>query len=174
MKQPIKNKNIKTTAIKTVAPKKLKSQKKNHPQYGTSKLEEDFARDFLDKLGLKYDYQFEAKEIGRFYDFLVEKSVLIEIDGDYFHSNPLLYEEKDLNRMQKRNKAIDEYKNKWALAHGFPIMRIWEHDIRKNPQKVLKELRERFYLGDDKKEIHKTSVNVAPKRKIRKKDENKK
>jgi very-short-patch-repair endonuclease len=53
--------------------------------YGTSKLEEDFARDFLDKLELRYVYQFEAKEIGRWYDFyLTDYRILIEIDGGYW------------------------------------------------------------------------------------------
>ena len=36
---------------KRVAAKKTR----NKPLFGTSKLEEDFARDFLDKLGVKYN-----------------------------------------------------------------------------------------------------------------------
>lgn len=81
MKQPInKNKNIKIVAAKIV-----KKVKHKHPQYGTSKLEEDFARDFLDKLGVKYIYQFEAKDIHRYFDFfLQEENLLVEIDGDYW------------------------------------------------------------------------------------------
>lgn len=139
--------------------KKMFDKNKNHPQYGTSKLEEDFARDFLDKLGVEYEYQFEAKEIGRFYDFYLPNSrILIEIDGDYFHSNPLIYEDKDLNQMQKRNKVIDEVKNKWALLHGYPIIRIWEHDIRKNPSQVMKELKKVLYI-EDKKAVLKENKN---------------
>lgn len=52
--------------------------------------------------------------------------------------------------MQKHNRRVDEYKNKWALAHGIPIMRIWEKDIREAPDKVLKELKERLYIEDKK------------------------
>lgn len=67
------------------------TKKRNHPQYGTSKLEEDFAKEFLDKLGVEYTYQFEAKDIGRFYDFAILLNdemttgsiLLIEIDGSY-------------------------------------------------------------------------------------------
>lgn len=36
--------------------------------------------------------------------------------------------------------------------HGIPIIRFWEHDIRKNPEKVMKELKERLYI-QDKKEV---------------------
>lgn len=165
MKQPIKNNKTKEKNVKIITKIKPKQKVKKHPQYGTSKLEEDFARDFLDKLGLNYEYQFEAKDIGRFFDFKVG-NVLIEIDGDYFHSNPLIYEDKDLNSMQKRNKKIDEYKNVWALSHGYPIMRIWETDIRKNPNKVMEMLKERFYLNDEKIEkIYKTTTKISPKKK---------
>lgn len=67
--------------------KKTSSHKKQrkHPLFGTSKLEEDFARDFLDKIGLEYIYQFEAKDIKRWYDFYLPKhNLLIEIDGGYW------------------------------------------------------------------------------------------
>lgn len=83
MKQPIKKqKNNKIVAIKNV---KKENKKQIHPQYGTSKLEEDFAHNFLDKLGVKYIYQFEAKDIGRFFDFyLQDENLIIEVDGDYW------------------------------------------------------------------------------------------
>ena len=63
-------------------------KRKPHPKYGTSKLEDKFAKEFLDRLGLKYVRQYEAKDIKRFYDFAVRSQsgavVLIEIDGDYW------------------------------------------------------------------------------------------
>lgn len=58
---------------------------KNKPLFGTSKLEEGFARNFLDVLGVKYIHQYEAKDIGRWYDFyLPTHNLLIEIDGGYW------------------------------------------------------------------------------------------
>lgn len=101
MKQPTKKDKI----------KKNKKQKDNshRPQYGTSKLERDFAHEFLDRYGIKYIYEYEAKDINRFYDFAIvskkakyiteEKEgltsiiqgiqhtpidLLIEIDGGYW------------------------------------------------------------------------------------------
>jgi very-short-patch-repair endonuclease len=67
-----------------------------------------------------------------------------------WHSDPRVVDENKLNPMQKHNRRVDEYKNKWALAHGIPIMRIWEKDIREAPDKVLKELKERLYIEDKK------------------------
>lgn len=172
MKQVTKNKIPKSKVVKTskkkgiIVSKKKFKPKNNHPQFGTSKLEQDFAVNFLDKLNLKYTWQFEAKDIGRFFDYyLDEHHLLIEIDGSYFHSDPRLYEDKDLNRMQKRNKRVDEVKNKWALMHGIPLMRIWEKDIRENPELVMKMLKERLYIQDEKNTL---SENKNKKRHINK------
>jgi very-short-patch-repair endonuclease len=156
MKQPIKKRVTNRNKIvkKKVATKKTKKK----PLFGTSKLEEDFARDFLDKLDVKYVYQFEAKDIGRFYDFAIILNtemttgniLLIEIDGGYYHSDPRVVKEDKLNPMQKHNKRVDELKDKWALLHGIPLLRIWEKDIRENPKGVMKELKKRLYIEDKK------------------------
>ena len=62
-------KKVKDERLPKIA-KPMKGKKaKTHPQFGTSKLEINFARDFLDKLGVKYTWQFEAKEIKRFFDY---------------------------------------------------------------------------------------------------------
>lgn len=147
-KPVVKKRTVKKKAVRT------------HPKYGTSKLEEDFARDFLDKLGFKYIYQFEAKEIGRFYDFCIllkeedglipGNIILIEIDGGYYHSDPRVVDENKLNPMQKHNKRVDEHKNKWALMHGIPLIRIWEKDIREKPSKVLEALKKILYAADNR------------------------
>ena len=56
-----------------------------HKEYGTSKLEERFAKDFLDVLGVKYIYQFKAESIGRYFDFYLPKeNLILEVDGDYW------------------------------------------------------------------------------------------
>ena len=127
----------------------IERSKKPHPKYGTSKLEKKFAKDFLEKLGIRYEEQFEAKDIKRFYDFyLPDYRTLVEVDGSWFHSYGLIYEE--MNPMQKRNVRVDEIKNEWAALHGYPLIRIWEHDINENPEKVLDMLRERLGVEMEK------------------------
>lgn len=62
--------------------KKKAKRKKKSLCVGTSKLETDFARDFLDKLGVEYIWQFEAKDIKRWYDFYLPKhNLIIELMG---------------------------------------------------------------------------------------------
>lgn len=176
-KQPVKNSNAvpikderRTRLVR--GPKGRAIRRTAKPKYGTSKLEADFARDFLDKLGVKYIYQYEAKDIGRFFDFAVtsyqdipfimeEKdgiecikqegqnvpiSFLIEVDGGFYHSDPRVVNERKLNPMQKHNKTVDFIKDRWSGLHGLPLLRVWEYDIRKNPKKVFDDLEK--FLGD--------------------------
>lgn len=163
MKQPIKN-------------KPSTNRKKKKPQeYGMSKLETYFAKEFLDKHKVKYIYQYKAETINRFFDFAVvltdiglEKTktngithykykpnthidLLIEIDGDYYHANPNKYNESKLNRTQKRNMRVDEKKNNWAVLNCIPILRIWEDDIYNNKEKVVNELKKYINISEANK-----------------------
>lgn len=82
MKQVTKNNK---TNKKTSTHHNPKKKKNNHPKFGTSKLEKYFAEEFLDKLGVEYIWQYEAKDIGRFYDFfIVRANLIIEVDGGYW------------------------------------------------------------------------------------------
>ena len=158
MLQPIK-KNIgkkvvrkKKQTTKAAKVRAIREKMKGSQEYGTSKLEERFSRDFLDKLGVKYTYQYKMSSIGRYLDFMLDDyRVGIEVDGDYFHSNPMIYEEKSLSKMQKHNKMVDEVKNKWCSRNGIPLIRIWEYDINHHPEKVLTFLKEKLNLFDEKK-----------------------
>ena len=150
--QPTRNRKTILSAVKkTVKPlRRWKNRnKRTHPEYGTSKLEDKFAKEFLDKLGVVYERQYLAKDIKRYYDFKVNSLILIEIDGDYYHSYGVVYE--NMNPMQKRNARVDRIKNEWATEHGFLLVRIWEHDINKNPDKVMKMLRE--VIGENDKKV---------------------
>jgi len=141
-------KKRKTTAQPSKKKTTTKKTTRSHPKYGTSKLEKRFENDFLKKLGVKYERQFYAPDIKRYYDFyLPEKNVIIEVDGTYYHSFGLVYEQ--MSPMQKRNHRVDEIKNEWAAMHGYALLRIWEHDINNNPVKVMEMLKE--FLGVQEK-----------------------
>ena len=138
--------------ISEIIKKSIERSKKPHPKYGTSKLETIFETDILKKLKVQYQKQFYAKDIKRYYDFYIpELNVLIEVDGDYYHSYGKIYEE--MTPMQKKNHRVDEIKNEWAALHGYALIRIWEHDIRNNPYKVLEFLKQRFGIENEKQII---------------------
>lgn len=149
---PSKGVSIKESVIrKNDTPKERK-----HPEYGTSNLEKRFASNFLKKLGIEYETQFKAESIGRYYDFYIPSAnLLIEIDGSYYHSYGLMYEE--MSPMQKKNHRVDKDKDKWAMEHKIPLIRIWEHDINDSPKEVMERLKKEieFYTEKYNKELEK-------------------
>lgn len=180
MKQPVKGekkpvKRRKSTRAK-FNPYKSYGKPKNAKPYGTSKLELDFAKKFLEANGVRYVYQYEAVDIKRFFDFAIvddeneyktenkdglvsirqenqyiDVQFIIEIDGSYYHGDPrLLKEGQKLNSMQKHNKFIDTVKDKWAQSRCIPLLRIWEYDIRHNPSLVKEELSKYINLSKQK------------------------
>ena len=155
MPQPVpKRKSAKAKVTKL---SKEVKKKKPHPKYGTSKLEDFFAENFLNVLGVKYVRQFEAKEIGRFYDFKIENGPILEINGSYWHGDKRIYEEKDLNSVQKKNIYIDNLKRRWAENNGIEIYYFWEKDIHENPEKILltlKEILKKYQAKNKKSQRH--------------------
>lgn len=151
MPQPVPKR--KSAKVKVTKLSKEVKKKKPHPKYGTSKLEDYFAENFLNVLGVKYVRQFEAKEIGRFYDFKIENGPILEINGSYWHGDKRIYEEKDLNSVQKKNIYIDNLKRRWAENNGIEIYYFWEKDIHENPEKILSTLKEilKKYQAKNKK-----------------------
>ena len=182
--QPRKNgSSIQKTDVRRNSKKVSSNKRVFHPKarYGMSKLEAYFAKNFLDKFNVKYVYEYEASDIGRFYDFAIvavaegtkcvmeEKNgvyslsqkynnvrpiLMIEVDGSYFHGDPRIVKESELNEMQKKNKVIDEYKDDWCRVHHIPILRVWEYDIYNNPRFVMKQIKDalnRLEVSDRKK-----------------------
>lgn len=151
---PTKSADIKELYIrKNDTPKERK-----HPEYGTSNLERRFAKEFLDKLGVEYQYQFKAESIGRYFDYYITPcNLIIELNGSYWHSDPRLYEGKELTPTQKKNIRVDKSKKKWADEHKIPIIYIWEKDVNETPSKVMEELKKniKYYKDIYNKELEK-------------------
>jgi very-short-patch-repair endonuclease len=130
-------------AAKMKKKKKLESQAKKMSNKMTSP-EKVFAK-MMKELDIKVETQ---KVLGnKIYDFYVpSKNMMVEIDGDYFHANPLIYEQKDLNKMQIRNVRNDKFKDVLAKGNGYEIERVWEYDLnndyagqKKRFKKLLKD-----------------------------------
>ena len=112
----------------------------------SSGLEDRFAIDFLDKLNIPYKRQFYIKDIGQYCDFkILENNIVLECDGDFWHSNPRKYPEGPVYEYQKTKAIKDIIKNQWCEENGFKMFRFWEYDINKNPEMVLKILSEIEY-----------------------------
>lgn len=108
-------------------------------KYKPSKLEKTFAN-ILTLLNINYSQSFYIKEIKAFYDFyLPDYNILIEVDGDFWHTNPIKYPNGPICKCQTKNSINDEKKNKWATDNGYKLLRFWENDIN-NDINVVKNI----------------------------------
>jgi very-short-patch-repair endonuclease len=96
------------------------SNNDNHGKY-TNPTTEKIIHEVLSKLGMSFDTQSHIRisDGFRYVDFLVKPNIIIECDGDYYHS-----------RLQKiRRDFIADYEFEKL---GYKILRFWEYDIRNN------------------------------------------
>jgi very-short-patch-repair endonuclease len=93
--------------------------------------------------------EFEPQKVVGFkiYDFYVpQANLLIEVDGDYFHANPEVYTEGDLNSMQKRNVKNDVFKDTLASGRGYNLIRVWESDLANKYEEVKSNIKKELGL----------------------------
>ncbi len=108
----------------------------------------------LDAAGMQYLRNFCIKHPGgtwRLYDFLIEGTLIIEMQGNYYHANPKMYGPDDeIVVSSKRRKATDiwEYdadKEQLARQHGYNCLNMWEDDfIGMADKEVLNSLRSKI------------------------------
>ena len=77
-------------------------------------------------------------------DFVVEKSVLVFCDGDFWHG----YKYDSNKKMAKKfwrekiegNMKRDKRTNRLLRTRGYSVLRLWEHDINGNPDKCIRKV----------------------------------
>ena len=102
-----------------------------------SKTEKKFSL-LLNKANIRWINQYR---LGRKkYDFfLIDYKIIIEVDGDYWHSNSKTEHFIDAHFKKKIIKN-DALKNIIAEQAGFKLIRIWESDIDTMSVEKLKNL----------------------------------
>ena len=79
-----------------------------------------------------------------FYDIKISNSnIIIEVNGDFWHGNPLFYKEDDIINhpfqpvVAKSLWIKDEKKKTIAENKGFKVIYIWENEIKENNRDIL-------------------------------------
>ncbi len=66
-------------------------------------------------------------------DFYIESiNTIIEVNGDYWHCNPNIFNEENSNNTQKFNFNRDQIKYAYLKSLGYKLCIIWETDIKNN------------------------------------------
>lgn len=77
-------------------------------------------------------------------DFLVEKKVLIFCDGDFWHGHDYENKKKLSKKFWRQkiegNMRRDRMVSRRLRREGFSVIRLWEHDIEKNPDMCLRRI----------------------------------
>lgn len=130
-------------AKKRIKRRKTLLEKKKYVKTQAAKMskkmtwpEREFVK-LMEELNIKCEPQ-KVIRLKIFDFFLPDYNMIVEVDGDYFHGNPELFEER--NKMQRRNVANDRYKDMLARGLGYQLIRVWESDLRNNYDQV----KERF------------------------------
>ena len=91
----------------------------------------------IDEILNDLDISFEREKVNNYYsydNYLCESGLIIEVQGDYWHCNPLKYNEKILHRQANRIKC-DKAKHTYTKnTYDIEILYLWESDIVNNPE----------------------------------------
>jgi len=95
----------------------------------------------LDEMRINYKEE-QSIEYWLFDFLLTDFNLYLEVDGDYFHCNPLVYPNGPETETQEVNYHRDQRKNKYCKTHGIDIIRFWESDIINERDLVKKRIME--------------------------------
>ena len=111
----------------------------------SSKLEDNFIKNYISIIGVKYERQWFIKEIRQFCDvYFPETNTVLEINGDFWHANPNMYKTGPKYKCQIDRIAKDKIKYDYLKNHDISLIVIWEHDIVNSIDSVKKIINEQI------------------------------
>ena len=102
-------------------------------------------REILVKLGVEFKQEKYLNKSKFRADFLIGDLFVIEVQGDYYHSNPSIYDHRVLTLLQKNNKKRDLKKHEWYKSNGFKLLLVWESDLQLNRDLVINNIKNFIY-----------------------------
>jgi very-short-patch-repair endonuclease len=98
----------------------------------------------LEQMNLRFNFQYVVSR--RLFDFyLCDYNLILEVDGDWYHSNPVKYPNPS-SQTQKEVRLNDEHKNKLCEEAGIRLVRYWESDINERPEWVIQDLNKKLWM----------------------------
>ncbi|MCH7648371.1 MAG: very short patch repair endonuclease [Thaumarchaeota archaeon] len=95
-----------------------------------------------------YKFQMYPKMFGS-PDFTIKrKKIAIFCDGDFWHGYNYDSKKKPAKKFWRDkiegNMSRDKKVSRKLRSDGWSVLRFWEHDIEKNPQKCIRRIREKI------------------------------
>ena len=110
-------------------------------QYNNKTILESRFGELLESIGV--DFTFQHTICGFNFDYYLPKyDLVIEVDGDFYHCNPIKYPNGPIYETQRNTVKNDNKKNKICeSSEGLTLLRFWETDINNKPEWVIEELK---------------------------------
>lgn len=84
--------------------------------------------ELLKQIGLSYERE-KIVDVWSFDFYISEGDLYLEVDGDYYHSNPKIYPNGPKTATQRKNWYRDIKKNEFCQTNNLKLIRFWECDI---------------------------------------------
>lgn len=112
--------------------------------FSTNTKPQIITNQLLDNLNIKYENEYDCKYYS-IDNYIVDYDLMIEVMGDYWHSNPMSYDDIDqLNKVQKGRIPKDKAKNTYIKnQYNINILYLWETDLYTQP-KLCEHLIEKY------------------------------
>jgi len=91
-------------------------------------------QNFLKELSIDFITHKYIKDIKHGYQcdiFIPSMNLIIECDGNYFHGNPNIFRDEQLNERFIKQREIDKLRTKELEEQGYTVIRLWEEEINK-------------------------------------------
>jgi len=111
----------------------------------------------FDEISSRYKCRHSYRVLGRVYDIFIEElNLLIEVNGDYWHLNPSIYEADhyDKHRGVEASEIWerDSAKLELAKSRGYNIDVIWQYDLTFDFHGAIENVISRYRGGDHQRE----------------------
>lgn len=61
--------------------------------------------------------------------YVPSANLIIQVDGDYWHGNPSLTKQEELEPRIRKRIGIDRAQEKWFEKSGYNLLRVWESEL---------------------------------------------
>ena len=102
-------------------------------------------RDMLSETGVRFEMY---PDLFGSPDFQVGRNVLVFCDGDFWHGYRYAEKKRPAKKYWREkiegNMRRDRKVSRRLRRDGWSVLRIWEHDIKKNPDKCMRKINRKY------------------------------
>lgn len=146
---------LKENYMKTPMVQQMKALGRTYSAIGYKAREIGLSRDTSTSIEREVQFILESYEIayrsqqeirGFIADFIIGEDKIIEVHGDYWHCNPLIYSEPK-NDTQRNKIKVDKIKHRVYTELGYKVLYIWEYDLNNHFEKCVNDIIDFAVLG---------------------------